>query len=114
VTLVVIEHDMRFLFGLADRISVVHWGQVIARGTPGAARQPVGAAARRWRHDPRDRRHRHLLRRDAGALRLVAGRRRGEVVALLGANGAGKTTTLRSILGLTRPRRGRIAFDGWT
>lgn len=38
--------------------------------------------------------------------------RQGEVVALLGANGAGKTTTLRSILGLTRPRRGRISFDG--
>ena len=37
---------------------------------------------------------------------------RGEVVALLGANGAGKTTTLRSILGLTRARNGRIAFDG--
>jgi len=36
----------------------------------------------------------------------------GEVVALLGANGAGKTTTLRSILGLTPPRRGRIHFDG--
>jgi branched-chain amino acid transport system ATP-binding protein len=36
----------------------------------------------------------------------------GEVVALLGANGAGKTTTLRSILGLTRARRGTIAFDG--
>jgi branched-chain amino acid transport system ATP-binding protein len=35
-----------------------------------------------------------------------------EVVALLGANGAGKTTTLRAILGLTAPRRGRIAFDG--
>jgi branched-chain amino acid transport system ATP-binding protein len=34
VTLVVIEHDMRFLFGLADRISVIHWGQVIAEGTP--------------------------------------------------------------------------------
>jgi branched-chain amino acid transport system ATP-binding protein len=34
LTMVVIEHDMRFLFGLADRISVVHWGQVIARGTP--------------------------------------------------------------------------------
>jgi len=38
VTMVVIEHDMRFLFGLADRISVVHWGQVIARGTPDALR----------------------------------------------------------------------------
>ncbi len=36
----------------------------------------------------------------------------GEVLALLGPNGAGKTTTLRSILALTRPRRGRIAFDG--
>jgi branched-chain amino acid transport system ATP-binding protein len=36
----------------------------------------------------------------------------GEVVALLGPNGAGKTTTLRSILGLTRARRGRVAFDG--
>ncbi|HEV7326965.1 MAG TPA: ABC transporter ATP-binding protein [Bosea sp. (in: a-proteobacteria)] len=36
----------------------------------------------------------------------------GEIVALLGANGAGKTTTIRSILGLTPPRRGRIQFDG--
>lgn len=36
----------------------------------------------------------------------------GEVVALLGPNGAGKTTTLRSILGLTAPRTGRISFDG--
>ncbi len=33
-TLVIIEHDMQFLFGLADKISVIHWGQVIAEGTP--------------------------------------------------------------------------------
>jgi len=37
-TIVVIEHDMRFLFDLADRISVIHWGQVIAEGTPDALR----------------------------------------------------------------------------
>ena len=37
---------------------------------------------------------------------------RGEVVALLGRNGAGKTTTLSSIMGLVRPRRGTIRFDG--
>lgn len=37
---------------------------------------------------------------------------KGEVVSLLGANGAGKTTTIRSILGLTPPKSGRIAFDG--
>jgi branched-chain amino acid transport system ATP-binding protein len=36
----------------------------------------------------------------------------GEVLALLGANGAGKTTVLRSILGLTRARRGSIRFQG--
>jgi branched-chain amino acid transport system ATP-binding protein len=33
-TIVMIEHDMEFLFGLADQISVIHWGQVIAQGTP--------------------------------------------------------------------------------
>src|SRR6266446_4369285 len=37
---------------------------------------------------------------------------RATVFALLGPNGAGKTTMLRSILGLTRPRRGAIRFDG--
>ena len=36
----------------------------------------------------------------------------GEVVCLLGRNGAGKTTTLRSIMGLTPPRAGRITFKG--
>jgi branched-chain amino acid transport system ATP-binding protein len=36
----------------------------------------------------------------------------GELVSLLGRNGAGKTTTLRSIIGLTPPRRGHIRFKG--
>ncbi|MGH7316357.1 MAG: ABC transporter ATP-binding protein [Candidatus Rokuibacteriota bacterium] len=38
LTLVIIEHDMRFLFGLADHVTVIHWGQVIARGTPAELR----------------------------------------------------------------------------
>ncbi|HWA37262.1 MAG TPA: ABC transporter ATP-binding protein [Burkholderiales bacterium] len=37
--------------------------------------------------------------------------REGEVVALLGPNGAGKTTTLRSILGLSPARTGKVLFD---
>jgi branched-chain amino acid transport system ATP-binding protein len=36
----------------------------------------------------------------------------GEVVTLLGRNGAGKTTTLRSLVGLTPPKRGTITLDG--
>jgi branched-chain amino acid transport system ATP-binding protein len=39
LSIVAIEHDMEFLFGLADRISVVHWGQVIARGAPAELKQ---------------------------------------------------------------------------
>jgi branched-chain amino acid transport system ATP-binding protein len=39
LTLIAIEHDMSFLFSLADRISVIHWGQVIARGTPEELRE---------------------------------------------------------------------------
>jgi branched-chain amino acid transport system ATP-binding protein len=38
VTIVIIEHDMPFLFGLADRVCVIHWGQVIAQGTPAQLR----------------------------------------------------------------------------
>jgi branched-chain amino acid transport system ATP-binding protein len=36
----------------------------------------------------------------------------GEAVALLGRNGAGKTTTIRSIVGFTPPRTGRVVFAG--
>lgn len=38
--------------------------------------------------------------------------RQGEVVALLGRNGAGKSTTLKSIMGLVRPSRGQLRFEG--
>ena len=36
----------------------------------------------------------------------------GEVVALLGRNGAGKSTTLKSIIGIVRPAKGEISFNG--
>lgn len=36
----------------------------------------------------------------------------GRITCLLGSNGSGKTTLIRSILGLTPPRAGRILFDG--
>jgi branched-chain amino acid transport system ATP-binding protein len=36
----------------------------------------------------------------------------GRITCLLGSNGSGKTTLIRSILGLTVPRSGRVVFDG--
>ncbi|MEP6791960.1 MAG: ABC transporter ATP-binding protein [Ramlibacter sp.] len=39
LTIVIIEHDMQFLFKLADKVSVIHWGQVIAQGTPAQLQQ---------------------------------------------------------------------------
>jgi branched-chain amino acid transport system ATP-binding protein len=36
----------------------------------------------------------------------------GRITCLLGSNGSGKTTLVRSILGLTPPRAGRIVFNG--
>lgn len=47
----------------------------------------------------------HIL--DDVALEIAA----GEIVVLLGRNGAGKSTTMKSIMGLVRPRGGRITFD---
>jgi branched-chain amino acid transport system ATP-binding protein len=36
----------------------------------------------------------------------------GELVCLLGRNGAGKTTALRSLMGLTPPKTGKVTFYG--
>ena len=37
---------------------------------------------------------------------------RGEIVCLLGGNASGKSTTMKIILGLVRPTRGAVLFDG--
>ncbi len=36
----------------------------------------------------------------------------GETITILGRNGVGKTTTLRTIVGIVRARKGKIAFAG--
>jgi branched-chain amino acid transport system ATP-binding protein len=37
---------------------------------------------------------------------------RGEVVCLLGGNASGKSTTLKTVLGVLKPARGEVYFDG--
>jgi branched-chain amino acid transport system ATP-binding protein len=38
--------------------------------------------------------------------------REGELVCLLGGNASGKSTTLKTILGIVRPRTGRVLLNG--
>lgn len=38
--------------------------------------------------------------------------KKGEVVSLIGGNGAGKTTTLYTLMGILKPKSGKIVFDG--
>lgn len=38
--------------------------------------------------------------------------REGEIVSLLGGNASGKSTTMKTIMGVVRPTRGQVLFDG--
>ena len=41
-TIVVIEHDMKFVMGTCDRVLVLNFGQKICEGTPDQVRQDPG------------------------------------------------------------------------
>ena len=110
MTIVLIEHDMRVVFHLADRITVLDQGRLLAEGTPEGDRRQRSGAGRlsgARRHDGRARRPRASTPITARATSCTASAsrsREGKITALLGRNGAGKTTTLRSLVGLTPPR----------
>jgi branched-chain amino acid transport system ATP-binding protein len=121
LTILLVEHDMEVVFGLAGRVVVLHQGKVLADGMPQAIRDDrrvreiyLGEASVAPAAAPAPAAGAPLLeveRLDAGyqlahvlhEVSFSVGR--GEIVALLGRNGVGKTTTLRSLAGLTQPWR---------
>ena len=121
LTILLVEHDMEAVFALADRITVLVYGRVIASGTPDGDPRQRGGARRLSRRAGGDVDGADLLELEGvetcyGLSQVLFGMSlsiaRGEVVTLMGRNGMGKTTTVRSIMGLTPARAGSIRFAG--
>jgi len=125
-----IEHDIDRVVEISDRVTVLHEGALIAAGSPQEIQENAlvqqaymgqtgkAAAAAPSRPAEIDTQavlvlenvnsyygHSQILHDVSLSVRAK------EMACLLGRNGAGKTTTLRSIMGVVRPRSGRILMD---
>lgn len=123
ITVLLVEHDLEYALGFAQRVSVLHYGQVIAEGTPEAVRAnpEVQEIYVGTDFSPNERPQAspgkavleaHGLSAGYGTMRVLSGVnlevRQGEVVALLGRNGMGKTTLLLALMGLIPLQEGSI------
>ena len=115
-TVAIIEHDIDFVRGLADDVTVLHKGAVLREGTIAEIEGDDDRAARLPGRSLMALLEVEQLHAGYGRIPALFGVElsvaAGEIVALLGRNGVGKTTTLRSIVGLTTRKSGRVVLDG--
>ena len=132
ITILLVEHDMKAVMGLCDRITVVNFGRLLAEGSRDEIRSNkdvIEAYLGAGKHAAPTRKSSEAAREPTSMLLEVKGIdvhyqkiaalqdvslkiSPGEIITLIGANGAGKSTILRTISGLKHPTKGEIWFDG--
>ena len=114
ITILIIEHDMDVAFQVADRITVLHQGCLFSEGTPAEIRSNSRVQEIYFGTEEKTVlkvEDIHTYYGDSYILQGISMQvKEGEVIGLLGRNGMGKTTLIRSIIGFTPPRRGRVIF----
>ncbi len=117
-TLLMIEHDVKLVMGICDRLTVLDYGKTLASGTPESVRRDPAVIAAWLGATPMS----ELLKVERvdvhyGGIQAVRDvsftLHEGEQATLIGANGAGKSSTVRAITGL-ESFSGRIEFNGKT
>ena len=115
LTLLFTEHDMSVVFGIADRISVLHHGEIIATANRRMFETIRKYGAFIW--------VKKMAQLEVKGIHTAYGLSQvlfgvsfnveaGQCVSLIGRNGVGKTTTMRSVIGLTPAGQGSITFEG--
>ena len=115
-TIIVVEHDMAFVREIAERITVLHLGQVLAEGNveeiennPRVREAYLGSKGislmLALAHVDSFYDRSHILHD------VCLDVPEGKVTAVLGRNGTGKTTLLKTLMGLTDRMDGEIRLD---